>query len=284
MVDGVVGAVVGAVVVVAPAVVTVVAARVSEVVAARVDDGSDCVDPDDSSDDPGDDTGDDVADDTVGDEPSVEPISAGAPSLDSGSEPQAATAIAAARTAAAVRVVVPFRSPGRQNLGTLVTMAANVLGTELQPCSHDPLTGFYRDGCCNTGGDDAGVHTVCALMTEPFLVFSAERGNDLSTPQPAYGFAGLKPGDQWCLCASRWKEALDANMAPPVYLAGTHMATLEYVTLDELKAHAIDGAIEIDGPDGDDTGPEAGDDADGAIGGAAGDDTESEGGGPAADR
>jgi uncharacterized protein (DUF2237 family) len=130
-------------------------------------------------------------------------------------------------------------------------MAANVLGNELQPCSTDPLTGYYRDGCCNTGGDDVGVHTVCAVMTEEFLSFSARMGNDLSTPQPAYGFAGLQPGDQWCLCAPRWKEALDNDMAPPVVLAATHMATLEYVTLDELRQYAVDGPAER---------PEAGDD------------------------
>lgn len=120
-------------------------------------------------------------------------------------------------------------------------MAANVLGDELQPCSTDPLTGFYRDGCCNTGGEDVGVHTVCAVMTEEFLRFSASVGNDLSTPQPVYGFAGLEPGDQWCLCAPRWQEALEQGMAPPVVLASTHMATLEYVSLDDLRAHAVDG-------------------------------------------
>ncbi len=137
-------------------------------------------------------------------------------------------------------------------------MAANVLGTELQPCSTDPLTGFYRDGCCKTGGDDSGVHTVCALMTEEFLAFTAEMGNDLSTPQPAFGFAGLEPGDQWCLCASRWKEAFDRGIAPPVSLAATHMATLEYVSLEELKAHAIDGAVVVEPPDaGDDQAPQA---------------------------
>lgn len=124
-------------------------------------------------------------------------------------------------------------------------MAANVLGTELQPCSLDPLTGFYRDGCCNTGGEDVGVHVVCAVMTAEFLTFSAAAGNDLSTPQPAYGFGGLKPGDRWCLCASRWKEAFDQDTAPPVVLAATHMAALEYATLDELRAHAVDGAIDI---------------------------------------
>ena len=137
-------------------------------------------------------------------------------------------------------------------------MAANVLGTELQPCSTDPLTGFYRDGCCTTGGDDSGVHTVCALMTEEFLAFSAEMGNDLSTPQPAFGFGGLKPGDQWCLCASRWKEALDHGTAPPVVLAATHMATLEYASLEELKAHAIDGAVIVEPPDAGDGPPSEG--------------------------
>ena len=137
--------------------------------------------------------------------------------------------------------------------------ALNVLGEKLETCGNNPKTGFYRDGCCNTGGDDVGVHTVCALMTDAFLAFSAEKGNDLSTPQPAYGFAGLKEGDQWCLCASRWKEAFDNDMAPPVILAGTHMASLEYATLDELKAHAVDGAIVVDPPE--DAGADGGDDA-----------------------
>lgn len=121
-------------------------------------------------------------------------------------------------------------------------MARNVLGTELEPCSTDPLTGFYRDGCCNTGGDDAGIHVVCAVMTAEFLEFSASVGNDLSTPNPAFGFAGLKPGDRWCLCAARWVEALEAGKAPQVVLASTHMAMLEYSTLDELRAYATDPA------------------------------------------
>ena len=116
-------------------------------------------------------------------------------------------------------------------------MAQNVLGTELQSCSTDPLTGFYRDGCCNTGADDAGVHVVCARVTDEFLAFSKQRGNDLSTPMPAYGFAGLNDGDQWCLCAARWKEAFDADAAPPVVLEATHAAVLEWVSLDELRAH-----------------------------------------------
>ncbi|MEM8924458.1 MAG: DUF2237 domain-containing protein [Actinomycetota bacterium] len=119
-------------------------------------------------------------------------------------------------------------------------MAHNVLGGELQSCSTDPLTGFYRDGCCNTGGDDMGVHVVCAVMTEEFLAFSASVGNDLSTPNPAYGFKGLTPGDQWCLCASRWVEALEAGAAPRVVLAGTHMVMLEYATLSQLREHAVD--------------------------------------------
>lgn len=117
-------------------------------------------------------------------------------------------------------------------------MAKNVLGGELQPCSTDPLTGFYRDGCCNTGADDAGVHTVCTRVTADFLAFSTERGNDLTTPQPAYGFPGLRPGDRWCLCASRWQEALEAGAAPVVVLEATHAATLEWVSLEDLRRHA----------------------------------------------
>ena len=118
--------------------------------------------------------------------------------------------------------------------------ARNVLGERLQTCSESPMTGFYRDGCCNTGPEDFGVHTVCVLMTAEFLEFSRARGNDLSTPMPDKGFAGLKPGDRWCLCAARWKEALDAGMAPRVVLTATHEATLELVSLDDLKKHAID--------------------------------------------
>jgi uncharacterized protein (DUF2237 family) len=118
-------------------------------------------------------------------------------------------------------------------------MARNVLGTDLQECGRDPLTGFFRDGCCNTGGDDVGVHTVCARVTEEFLEFSAAAGNDLSTPRPEYGFAGLSPGDQWCLCASRWQEALDAGAAPGVVLEATHVATLEWVDLHDLREHAV---------------------------------------------
>lgn len=119
-------------------------------------------------------------------------------------------------------------------------MARNVLGTELISCSTDPLTGYYRDGCCNTGGGDVGVHVVCARVTAEFLEFSASVGNDLSTPRPEFGFAGLRPGDQWCLCASRWAEAFEAGMAPPVVLAATHATALEWCRLEDLEAHALD--------------------------------------------
>ena len=118
--------------------------------------------------------------------------------------------------------------------------ARNVLGEKLLSCSEDPVTGFYRDGCCNVGPDDLGVHAVCVRLTVEFLEFSKARGNDLSTPMPQFGFDGLKPGDQWCLCAARWKEAFDANAAPRVVLRATHEATLEFVSLDELKKFAID--------------------------------------------
>jgi uncharacterized protein (DUF2237 family) len=115
----------------------------------------------------------------------------------------------------------------------------NVLGTELADCSHEPLTGFHRDGCCRTGGQDTGVHAVCAVMTEEFLAFSASVGNDLSTPRPEWGFAGLEPGDRWCLCAARWAEALEAGVPPQVVLEATHVATLEFATLDDLRVHAV---------------------------------------------
>ena len=118
--------------------------------------------------------------------------------------------------------------------------ALNVLGGPLAPCSLDPLTGFYRDGCCNTGYEDTGIHTVCVRVTAKFLAFSRQRGNDLSTPAPQFGFAGLKPGHQWCLCAGRWKEALDAGVAPPVVLAATHEETLAIVSLEDLERHALD--------------------------------------------
>ena len=116
----------------------------------------------------------------------------------------------------------------------------NVLGGRLEPCSTSPRTGFYRDGCCNTGPEDVGLHVVCAQVTEAFLAFSAEQGNDLSTPAPEFGFPGLKPGDRWCICASRWREALDAGMAPPVILSATHEETLAVVALKDLKRFAVD--------------------------------------------
>jgi uncharacterized protein (DUF2237 family) len=117
-------------------------------------------------------------------------------------------------------------------------MAHNVLGSELVLCGTDPLTGFYRDGCCHTGPDDAGVHVVCAVVTAEFLAFSKERGNDLVTPMPQYGFPGLVPGDRWCLCAARWAEALEAGVAPPVVLDATHVRALDWVSLDDLRRHA----------------------------------------------
>jgi len=116
--------------------------------------------------------------------------------------------------------------------------ARNVLGGELIPCSTNPLTGFFRNGCCETGPDDLGLHTVCAVMSAEFLAFSRSTGNDLSTPRPQFGFKGLKPGDRWCLCAPRWKEALDAGMAPQVVLESTHEETLAIVTLGVLKDYA----------------------------------------------
>lgn len=117
-------------------------------------------------------------------------------------------------------------------------MAKNVLGTDLVPCSMDPLTGFYRDGCCHTGSDDLGLHLVCVRVTEDFLRFSQEVGNDLSTPRPEYSFPGLKPGDRWCLCASRWKQALEAGVAPRVCLESTHILALEHLDLADLRRHA----------------------------------------------
>ena len=116
----------------------------------------------------------------------------------------------------------------------------NVLGGPLGSCSERPLTGFFRDGCCNTGAEDAGLHTVCAEMTEEFLAFSRQAGNDLSTPRPEYGFKGLKPGDQWCLCAARFLQAHEEGAAPQVRLAATHEATLAVVPLKILREYATD--------------------------------------------
>src|SRR5277367_1026466 len=118
--------------------------------------------------------------------------------------------------------------------------ARNVLGGELEPCSLHPVTGFYRNGCCETGPEDVGQHTVCAVMTETFLAFSMSVGNDLSTPRPEFDFAGLKPGDRWCLCAPRWKEALLAGHAPRVALRASHEGALSHCTLADLKRFAVD--------------------------------------------
>ncbi|GAB4550270.1 MAG: DUF2237 family protein [Phycisphaerales bacterium] len=115
----------------------------------------------------------------------------------------------------------------------------NVLGGTLAPCSTDPMTGFFRDGCCRTGPDDLGSHTVCAVMTEEFLAFTASRGNDLSTPRPEFAFPGLKPGDRWCLCAARWAEAREAGVAPGVVLEATHERALEVAPLEALHAHGV---------------------------------------------
>ncbi len=112
----------------------------------------------------------------------------------------------------------------------------NVLGGELELCGTDPMTGWTRSGCCETGPDDVGTHTVCSIVTEPFLTYSAERGNDLTRPGPS--FPGLVPGDRWCLCASRWQEALEGGVAPPVVLKASHEGSLRFVRLDDLQAHA----------------------------------------------
>jgi uncharacterized protein (DUF2237 family) len=117
--------------------------------------------------------------------------------------------------------------------------ARNVLGTELVPCSYDPLTGYFRDGCCNTDASDRGSHVVCAVVTDEFLEYSRSRGNDLSTPRPEYRFAGLRDGDRWCLCALRWREALSEGIAPEVVLECTHERALDFVSLEHLVAHAV---------------------------------------------
>lgn len=116
----------------------------------------------------------------------------------------------------------------------------NVLGGPLEPCSTAPRTGWFRDGCCRTDEHDLGRHVVCAVMTGEFLDFTRSRGNDLSTPAPAQGFPGLKPGDRWCLCVDRWREALAAGVAPPVILTATHIRALDVVSLDDLESHAAD--------------------------------------------
>lgn len=121
-----------------------------------------------------------------------------------------------------------------------MSLPKNVLGGPLQSCSTDPMTGFYRDGCCRTGREDIGLHLVCIQATEEFLEFSQEVGNDLSTPNPLYAFPGIVPGDRWCLCVERWKQALEAGLAPPVVLEATHISALEFVDLEDLQAHSVE--------------------------------------------
>ncbi len=123
---------------------------------------------------------------------------------------------------------------------TAVKEDKNVLGEELETCCISPMTGFFRDGSCRTGPNDLGVHVICAEVTKEFLEFSKSKGNDLTMPSSEMDFPGLKPGDRWCLCVMRWKEAYDAGVAPPVILSSTHISALEYVSLDILKKHAID--------------------------------------------
>lgn len=121
-----------------------------------------------------------------------------------------------------------------------ISDAINVLGEKLSVCGEDPITGFFRDGCCNTSDQDVGSHTVCVEVSDRFLEYSRFRGNDLSTPRPEFGFPGLKEGDRWCLCAARWLEAYEQGMAPPVFLTSTHQRALEIVPLETLREFAID--------------------------------------------
>ena len=121
--------------------------------------------------------------------------------------------------------------------------AKNILGTELVACSFDPLTGYFRDGCCNTDASDLGSHLICVRVTREFLAFSHARGNDLSTPMPQHRFTGLQPGDRWCLCALRWREALNEGYAPPVVMEATHANALQFVTLAQLEKHRFQGTV-----------------------------------------
>jgi uncharacterized protein (DUF2237 family) len=125
------------------------------------------------------------------------------------------------------------------NMTSSIEVARNVLGEPLVACSFEPLTGFYRDGCCKTGPEDVGSHLVCAIMTDDFLVFSKQAGNDLSTPRPQWRFPGLVAGDQWCLCILRWKEAFYAGCAPKIKLESTHINALQVVELDILKLYSV---------------------------------------------
>lgn len=123
-----------------------------------------------------------------------------------------------------------------------MSVIKNVLGTNLKPCSQDPVTGYYRDGYCNCGPEDPGQHLICALMDADFLSYSKDRGNDLSTPRPEFGFVGLKPGDRWCLCLARWIEALKAGKAPRLDLESTHADVLEFVPLETLREYALEAS------------------------------------------
>ena len=134
-----------------------------------------------------------------------------------------------------------MRTAARESNKAMKAESKNVLGGPLADCSKSPMTGFFRDGCCNTSDEDAGSHTVCSVVTADFLRFSKSRGNELSTPAPQYGFPGLKPGDRWCLCAARWAEALDDGRAPRLVLEATHERTLEYAPLATLKRYAVPG-------------------------------------------
>jgi uncharacterized protein (DUF2237 family) len=120
-----------------------------------------------------------------------------------------------------------------------MSLQKNVLGTTLRTCSRNPLTGFFRNGCCETDGEDAGEHTACTRVTAEFLSFSKQAGNDLSTSQPNFGFVGLKPGDQWCVCAARWVEAYRAGVVAPLVLEATHQSLLDYLSLEELKKCSV---------------------------------------------
>ena len=146
---------------------------------------------------------------------------------------------AQALTAQCVGCDEGVREGDAPNAATAMSTPRNVLGTELQACSLDPLTGWFRDGSCRTNDMDHGTHVVCARMTEAFLAYTKSRGNDLGTPRPEYRFPGLKPGDQWCLCALRWREAHEAGLAPPVVLESTHERALQYVELDVLRNYAV---------------------------------------------
>lgn len=140
---------------------------------------------------------------------------------------------------AAARSTSKARRPETAAAFFIMSTARNVLGTPLETCCTKPMTGFYRNGRCDTGPGDVGNHVVCARVTAEFLKFSKSRGNDLSTPNPDYEFPGLKPGDCWCLCAARWQEAFEAGVAPGVKLESTHISALEFASLDDMKAHAV---------------------------------------------